>query len=88
MIEEIKNDAVKTLDESLELFKNEFIGLYDKNHNKIHEGNFVKFYYKGTYVICQIIYFPDNAMFCLKWSDGYINKFPICNSNKYEIVNI
>lgn len=67
------------------LFSGEFIGMYDKNNDPIHEGHQVKLYYKGEVVTCKIVYVSDWAMFCLEWPDGYRNKFPM-NPEKYEIV--
>lgn len=69
----------------MEFFKNAFIGLSDKNGKPIHEGNSVRLYYKGEYVICKIIYKPEWAMFCLKWPDGYENKFPL-NGQDLEVL--
>ena len=68
-----------------ELFKRQFIGMVDKKGKPIHEGDSVKFYYNGNFVICKVIYVPDWAMFCLEWPDGYRNKFPM-NPEKYEVV--
>ena len=68
-----------------ELFKGQFTGMHDMNGKPIHEGDSVRFYYNGEYVICKIIYVPDWAMFCLQWSDGYKNKFPM-NPEKYHVV--
>jgi len=68
-----------------ELFKGQFIGMVDMNGKPIHEGDSVQFYYKGEIVTCKIIYVPDWAMFCLQWSDGYKNKFPM-NPEKYQVV--
>jgi hypothetical protein len=65
------------------LFEGEYIGLNDKHGNPIHNGDRVRFYYKGEYVVCTIIY--SFGMFCLQWQDGYINKHPL-NPEKYEIV--
>ncbi|MCD6065401.1 MAG: hypothetical protein K0S33_227 [Bacteroidetes bacterium] len=59
----------------------------DKNGNQICEGHDVKFYYKGEYVTCTVVYSKEAAMFCLKWPDGYINKHPM-NPDKYEVVNL
>jgi hypothetical protein len=68
-----------------ELFKGEFIGMFDKNGKPIHEGDSVQFYHQGEFVVCKVIYVPDWAMFCLQWPDGYRNKFPM-NPERYEIV--
>ncbi len=65
------------------LFKEEFIGMFDKNGSPLHEGDRVKLYYRGEMVICTIVYVPDWAMFCLQWPDGYKNKWPM-NPEKYE----
>ena len=67
-----------------ELFKGQFTGMFDMNGKPIHEGDSVRFYYNGGCVICKIIYVPDWAMFCLQWSDGYKNKFPM-NPEKYQV---
>ena len=68
-----------------ELFKGHFIGMFDMNGKPIHEGDSVRFYYQGEFVICKVVYVPEWAMFCLQWSDGYRNKFPM-NPDKYQIV--
>ena len=68
-----------------QLFKGQFIGMFDKDGKPIHEGNFVEFYYKGEMVICKVIYVAEWAMFCLQWPDGYKNKFPM-NPEKYQVV--
>jgi hypothetical protein len=68
-----------------DLFKGQFIGMFDKNGAPIHEGELVQFYYKGEFVTCKVIYVPEWAMFCLQWPDGYKNKFPM-NPEKYQVV--
>jgi hypothetical protein len=68
-----------------ELFKGQFIGMFDKNDKPIHEGDSVQFYYKGELVISKVVYVPDWAMFCLQWPDGYKNKFPM-NPEKYQVI--
>ena len=68
------------------MFEGQFIGMLDKNGNKLHEGNYVTFYHKGETVMCQIIYEPEWGLFCLKWSDGYKNKF-FLTPDKYERVD-
>jgi hypothetical protein len=57
------------------MFKGQFIGMHDKQGQPLHEGDYVTFYHKGEDVACQIVYATDLAAFCLKWKDGYINKF-------------
>ena len=61
-----------------------FTGLLDRNGVKIFEGSKVKFMYKAQPVVCEIIF--NNGMFCLKWSDGYINQWAL-NPGNYEVVN-
>jgi hypothetical protein len=68
-----------------DLFKGQFIGMFDKKGTPIHEGASVKLYHMGADVICKIVYVPDWAMFCLQWSDGYKNKFPMSPEN-FEVV--
>lgn len=70
---------------SKELFKGQFIGMFDMNGKPIHEGSSIQLYHKGQFVICKVIYVSDWAMFCLQWPDGYINKFPL-NPDKYQVV--
>lgn len=67
------------------LFSKAFTGMYDKSGKAIHEGNRVKLYYKGTYVICTVIYDPKHAAFFIKWPDGYVNQY-FMNGGSYEIV--
>jgi len=67
----------------MELFKGQFIGMYDKKGAPLHEGDAVTLYHRGEWIICQIIYAHDLAMFCLKWPDGYVNKYPL-NPERYE----
>lgn len=69
----------------LSLFKNAFTGMYDKNGTPIHEGSKIRFYHKGEYVICAIVYEPKNAAFLIKWSDGYVNQY-FMNGGSYEVV--
>lgn len=71
--------------DSTQLFKGQFIGMYDMKGAPIHEGDAVRFYHRGEFVVCQIIYVPEWAMFCLQWPDGYKNKFPM-NPERYEVV--
>ena len=68
-----------------QLFKGQFIGMFDKNGKPIHEGDAVEFYYKGEMVTCKVVYVAEWAMFCLQWSDGYKNKFPM-NPEKYQVI--
>jgi len=65
-----------------DLFKGQFIGMYDQNGSPLHEGDEVQIYHKGKQVNCKIVYAPEWAMFCLQWPDGYRNKWPM-NPEKY-----
>lgn len=67
------------------LFQAAYVGMKDKNGNDLYEGDLVRFYHKGEFVTCRIIYEPDWGMFCLLWPDGYKNKHPL-NPDKYERV--
>jgi len=69
-----------------DLFKNQFIGMHDKNGNQLREGDRVRLYHNGEFVICKIIYSLEWAMFCLQWPDGYKNKWPM-NPDRYEKIN-
>ena len=68
-----------------ELFKAQFIGMYDMNGTPIHEGDSVRFYYKGEYVTCKVVYVAEWGLFCLEWPDGYKNKYPMM-PERYEVV--
>lgn len=74
-------------DDSSDLFKDAYFGMKDKNGNDLHEGDSVRFYYKGEFVTCKIIYEVEWGMFCLQWPDGYKNKHPL-NPEKYERVEV
>ena len=67
------------------LFQGQFIGMFDKDGEPMHEGDSVQFYYKGELVTCRIVYVSEWGMFCLQWPDGYKNKFPM-NPEKYHVV--
>ena len=69
---------------SSNLFKRQFIGMHDMNGKPIQEGDSVRLYHKGEFIVCQVVYVPEWAMFCLQWPDGYKNKFPM-NPEKYEV---
>ena len=75
------------LKETSPLFLKAFTGMHDKNGKPIHEGDNVKFYYKGEYVICKIIYDTKHAAFLIKWPDGYINQY-FMTGNAYEVVEL
>lgn len=51
-----------------------------KDGEELYQGDIVKLYHKGDWVICHIVF--HKAAFRLQWPDGYINGMPI-NSNKY-----
>lgn len=67
-----------------DLFAKAYTGMNDKHGVPIHEGDQVKLYYKGEYVICTVIYDCKHAAFFLKWPDGYINQY-FMNGSKYEV---
>jgi hypothetical protein len=81
---EDQTDKNRTDGESF--FKNAFTGMYDQNGKPIHEGDRVKFYYKGEYITCQVVYDARNAAFLIKWPDGYVNQY-FMNGSSYEIVS-
>jgi hypothetical protein len=67
------------------LFSKAFTGMYDKHKKPIHEGDRVRFYYKGEYVTCRVVYDVRNAAFLIQWPDGYINQY-FMNGSNYEVV--
>lgn len=67
-------------------FSKAFTGMTDKLGKPIHEGDKIKLYYKGEYVICQVIYDVKHAAFFIKWPDGYINQY-FMNGSSYEVVD-
>ena len=67
-------------------FSNAFTGMHDRNGKPIHEGDKVKLYYKGQFVVCQVIYDSKHAAFFLKWPDGYVNQY-FMNDKTYELVS-
>jgi hypothetical protein len=71
--------------QNLSLLSKAFTGMYDKNGNPIHEGDRVRFYYKGEFVVCKVVYDPRHAAFLLQWSDGYINPY-FMNGANYEVM--
>jgi hypothetical protein len=66
-------------------FTSVFTGMHDKNGKPIHEGDNVKLYHKGEYVICKVIYDAKHAAFFIKWPDGYVNQY-FMNGGSYEVV--
>ena len=71
---------------TLPLFSKAFTGMHDKTGKPIHEGDQVKLYYKGEYIVCQVIYDLKHAAFFIKWPDGYINQY-FMNGSSYEVVS-
>lgn len=67
------------------LYAGAFSGMLDKHGNPIHEGDRVRFYYKGEYVICRVIYDTKHAAFFIKWPDGYVNQY-FMNGSSYEVL--
>lgn len=67
-------------------FKKAFTGMHDKHGRPICEGDRVKLYYKGEFVICKVVYDPKHAAFLLQWPDGYINQY-FMNGGSYEVVD-
>jgi hypothetical protein len=66
-------------------FTGAFTGMHDKNGKPIHEGDNVKIYHKGEYVVCKVIYDVKHAAFFIKWPDGYVNQY-FMNGGSYEVV--
>jgi hypothetical protein len=66
-------------------FTQALTGMRDKNGKPIHEGDNVKLYHKGEYVICKVIYDVKHAAFFIKWPDGYVNQY-FMNGGSYEVV--
>jgi hypothetical protein len=58
-------------------------GLKDKMNMDIWEGDIVECYYKGKNERSEIVF--TDGLFCLKWKDGYINKYQL-NPSNYKIV--
>lgn len=67
------------------MFEKQIFGVKDKHGVLLHNGDKITYYYKGTYVTCEVIYVEDWGMFVVKWPDGYINKWQI-NEEKIEIL--
>lgn len=65
-------------------FERAFTGMHDKNGVPICEGDTLRIYYKGDYVLCSVVYDPRNAAFLLRWPDGYINQY-FMNGSSYEV---
>jgi hypothetical protein len=66
-------------------FHKAFTGMLDKHGKSIHEGDSVKLYHKGEYVVCKVIYDVKHAAFFIRWPDGYVNQY-FMNGSSYEIV--
>src|SRR5438477_369063 len=67
-------------------FSKAFTGMNDKNGRPIHEGDKVKLYHKGEFIVCQVIYDTKHAAFFIQWPDGYVNQY-FMNGSSYEIVS-
>jgi hypothetical protein len=67
-------------------FSKAFTGMNDKNGKPIHEGDKVRLYHKGEYIVCQVIYDSKHAAFFIKWPDEYVNQY-FMNGGSYEIIS-
>ena len=51
------------------LFLKADTGMTDKRGRPIHEGDSVRIYHKGEYVVYKVIYDPRHAAFFIRWPD-------------------
>ena len=63
--------ACELSDKSLYSEPMDFIGLLDKNHREIYEGDRYRQEWKGETIVGEIIYYGDMARYWIKVSDGY-----------------
>ncbi len=66
------------------VYKRQYTEHKDKNGKEIYHRDNVKFYFKGEYVTCEVVW-NIKGLWSLKWSNGYINNHPL-NPEKYEVV--
>jgi hypothetical protein len=70
-------------DPSKDLVTMLWTGLRDKSGKEIWEGDVVEHYYKGKHERCEVIFI--DGLFCLKWKDGYINRY-LLNPGNYNVI--